>query len=420
MPSQKNLRATSVKALEKARTDHKKLVKKVEAARRKVQKRSRKLRKLEVRIAELERRASHLSPPNGREQLNGTGVMTAQLIYNPKSGASAKEKSLEEIIELLAAHGIRAKVGIKTSGKAARELACEAVAKNQELVIVAAGDGTIEEVASQLVGTQTALGILPLGTMNNLARSLGIPLNLEDACALLGTGITRQIDVGRVVANEKPQVEYFLESAGLGLTALALPAGQALRKRQLDKLPGAIRKMFEMKPGPVQVELDTGEIIQAHSELVTVSNAPLIGSNFLIAPEARMDDGLLDVAVYDGMSKTELIGYFLGTGNGKRVYDPRVRFYRARKVRIHSEQATPVVSDKDEIPDKQVLDIEILPQALKLVVGKGVALNLPVEAVQSVPPLSGPQPVVSNGNGAAKQSQSVDEQAQKASPQPVA
>jgi hypothetical protein len=129
----------------------------------------------------------------------------------------------------------------------------------------------------------------------------------------------------------------------------------------------------------------------------------------------------LDGAVYDGMSKTELIKYFLGTGNGKRAYDPRVRFYRARKVRIRSEQATPVVSDKDEIPDKQILDIEILPLALKLVVGKGVALNLPVEAVQSVPPLSGPQPVPPNGNGnsGSKPAVKADEQPQPASSAPA-
>src|SRR6185503_574376 len=104
-------------------------------------------------------------------------------------------------------------------------------------------------------------------------------------------GITRKIDVGRVKANEKPEVEYFLESAGIGLSAIVLPAGQELRKGRLAKLPSALRRLFEFKPGAVEVELDNGERIIANSSLVTVSNAPLLGMNYMIAPDANMDDG---------------------------------------------------------------------------------------------------------------------------------
>ena len=239
---------------------------------------------------------------------------------------------------MLRAHGIQAEVYLKTSGKAVRQWVREAVDKNEALVIAVGGDGTIEDVALSLVGSRTALGIIPAGTMNNLARGLGIPLDIEQACALLGAGITRQIDVGCIRATDKAKRTYFLETAGLGL-AIALPAGQNIKKGRWRKLPADFRKMFDLSAAPTQIELDNGEKIETKVKLVTVSNAPLFGLNNLIAPDAKMDDGLFDLAVYDGLSDLELAEYFLSTANGQRVSNPNVRFYRTRRVHIRSQQA---------------------------------------------------------------------------------
>jgi diacylglycerol kinase (ATP) len=241
-----------------------------------------------------------------------------------------------------------------------------------------------------LVGSRTALGIIPTGSMNNLARGLGIPLDIEQACALLGAGITRQIDVGCIRATEKAKRTYFLETAGLGL-AIALPAGQNIKKGLWGKLPAAFRKMFDLGAAPAQIELDNGEKIETKVKLVTVSNAPLTGLNNLIAPDAKMDDGLFDLAVYDGMSDIELAKYFLSTANGQRVSNPNVRFYRTRRVHIRSHQEMPATSDKDEIPAQEELDIEVIPRAINVIVGQGSGLNWPVDAVHSVPPLTGAQ-----------------------------
>ncbi len=388
----------AIDAVRLSQREHKRLVKKVERTRRRLEKRSHKMQVLEAEIAKLEHEVSSLDRRNGDQlPIAEKDLRKALLIFNPISGGSGKsEHSLENVLASLRAHGIGAQVCLKTSGKTARKCAQEAAEKNEALVIVAGGDGTVEDVAPQLIGTQTTLGILPIGTMNNVARSLGIPLDLDDACTLLGAGITRQIDIGHIKAGEKPQVEYFLESAGLGLAAIAVPAGQAAKRGRLSELPNILGKLFDLKPAPVEIQLDDGQTIQANSQLVTVSNAPLTGANFLVAPEAKMDDGLFDIAVYDGMGKTELISHFVETTNGKRAYDPKVRFYRARHVLIRSRPGMPVVSDKDAIPEQEVLDIELVPQALSMIVGKGVGLTLPVEAVPSVPPLAGEQPRASN------------------------
>jgi len=404
MPVKQDSHNKLLSALEDARSKHKRLAKKVETTQAKLEKRTRKLCALESKIAKLEQRAhERATEPSERAPKNKQSLRAARLIFNPESGADSKDPdALEKIVDLLRAHGIRAKVNIRTSGATVRRFAKAAADNKEELVIVAGGDGTIEEAASQLVGTKTTLGILAVGTMNNVARSLGIPLDLDDACAMLGAGSARQIDMGHVITGEKQHGDHFLETAGVGLTAIAFSAGKAVRKGPFMGLPHALRKLFDSKPSPVQIDLDGGETVLANSQLVTVSNAPLMGLNFLVAPEAKMDDGLLDVAVYDGMGKTELLDYLLKIKDGKRVENPKVVFYQTRKVKIQCQDDRPTDSDTHSLKVQNALSVEVVPQALSIVVGKGIALNLPVEAVQSVPSLSGPQPKSRDGNGAAQ------------------
>ncbi len=399
----------AVRKLKRAQEKHSVLLAKVEKARVKLEKRKRKLHALETKIAHLERATAEPQKKRlGQAAAKDDNLRRARLIFNPVSGNEGTDNSkrLVEIVSRLREHGILAGIGLKTSGKAARDLAKEAVDNGEDLVIVAGGDGTVEEVASQLIGSKTTLGVLPTGTMNNLARSLGIPLDIEDACSLIGMGITRQIDTGRVVSNEKPSVEYFLESAGVGLSAIAIPTGHALEKGRWGALPTALKKVFDSKPAPIHVELDDREPINVYAQIVTVSNAPMMGKNILLAPDAKMDDGYLDVAIYDEMTKTDLIQYFVAASNGQRAENSKVKFYRARRVRLSANQELDANSDKDIIPGKRVLEIEVVPQALSMIVGKGTALSLPVEAVASVPPLSGPQTESgANGNGTERQTE---------------
>jgi diacylglycerol kinase (ATP) len=384
MATKKQLKK-SIGHLHSLQRKHKKLVTQVEKARRKLEARRLEMRALEAKITKNERRVSASSRGNGRGPLPGKkDLRSARLIFNPKSAArGGPDHSIEVVVATLLRHGIRAKLCLKTSGKAARECARQAARQNEELVIAAGGDGTVEDVASELVMTKTTLGVLPLGTMNNLARSLGIPLGLDEACALIGAGITRHIDIGRI-RNGQKKSRYFLETAGLGLGGVALPAGQAAKKGKWRKLPTAIAKFFDLQPAPVEFRLDDGAPIQANAQLVTVSNAPMTGPNFMIAPEAKMDDGLLDVAVYDGMGKAELAGYFMEAANGQRAHDPKVRFYRASRAVIHSNHVMPAVSDKDPIPERQELEVEVVPQALSVIVGEGIGLAIPAVDAPSI------------------------------------
>src|SRR5512142_1417222 len=204
-----------VQSLNRKQRKHLKLLRKVEKATARLERRKAKLQLLESGIAELERRVTGALAQSGDASPGNPSLKRATLIFNPLAGRDHHdgELRLTRIVTALRHHGIEAHIGLKTSGKAARLLAAEAVRSGQELVSVAGGDGTVEDVAAQLVGSPVTLGVVPIGTMNNLARSLGVPAEIDGACALIAMGTRRHIDVGRVLAVDRSNPEYFLESA---------------------------------------------------------------------------------------------------------------------------------------------------------------------------------------------------------------
>lgn len=381
---------TLFKSLERGQRNHRLLVEKVEKASARLERRKIKLLALESRIADLERRTAETQEHRIGQGDAGGARKHAQLIFNPASGRDDEDNAqrLAQVVKSLRIHGIQAHIGLKTSGKTARALARKAVRSGRELVIVAAGDGTIGEVASELSGSSTVLGIVPIGTMNNVARSVGVPLDIDEACSLIAMGTTRQIDVGRVLSNDRRDVRYFLEGAGVGLSAIAIHAGQSGEKKHWGVIPKAIQKFFEAKPGAMHVQMDD-VVVDAASTIVTVSNAPLMGGNLLIAPDAKMDDGFLDVVLYDGMGKTALTRHFLAVSKG--LPDP-VKTYRARRVRITAEESVPTHADTDVTRETGAIEIEIVPKALRMIVGNGIGLTVPVEAAPSAPTFALPPP----------------------------
>lgn len=389
---------TLIQTLRRKQRKQEKLLRRVEKTAARLERRKLKLQALETEISDLERHvAEAVTPTTGVDGRNGS-LRQALLIFNPWSGKDGENKHatrLSQVVDHLLAHGIRARVEIRTSGKMARALAKDAVDSGTPLIVVAAGDGTVEEVASQIIGTSTVLGIVPMGTMNNVARSLGVPRDIGDACALIGMGTTRRIDVGRVLSNTPTREKYFLECASVGLSALAAVAGEAVEKHHWRILPRALRKFFQSKLSPVKVEIDD-TVIEASTRMVTVLNSPLIGKHLLGAPGAKMDDGWLDVSVYDGMGDADLIRHFMAAGS----HTPDdLKIYRARHVRITSDEPMLTNTETKDAKALHVVEIEVVPKALSMIVGNGIALTIPVEAAPNAPtfandppPVDGPPP----------------------------
>ncbi len=372
-PSQDRLLTTLHRWQEK----HRSRAEKVAEAEARLTRRKAKLRALEEAIADLETRLAEPRKRHlGEEDADDGPLRPAHLIFNPSAGRDSEDNALRlsQVISALRAHGIEAEVGLKTSGHAARKQAREAVASGCPLIVVAGGDGTLQDVASQMVGSSTILGIVPTGTMNNVARSLGIPLEIEEACALIGMGMTRQIDVGSITGEGRPQVKYFLDCAGVGLLAVAALTGQAIEKRRWNPFVRGVRQLFEAHPQTMRVELDE-LVLEPSTHLVTVSNAPLMGNNLLAAPEARMDDGLLDISVYDGMGGAALSRHFLVAASGK---SDDVVNYRAARVRITTVDPVPTNSDMELPGPRRTIEFCVVPKALCVIVGDGTALTTPV------------------------------------------
>jgi len=375
-----------VKMLRRKQAKHRVLLAKLEKTTARLERRTANLHALEAAIAAIERRlvgpgGASNGAPNGAKPLR-----RACVIFNPTAGPDTDSaQRIAEIVTHLRTHGIDANVEIKTSGKMGRARAKAAVDSGAELIIAVGGDGTVEDVAAQMVGSASVLGIVATGTSNNLARSLGVPLEVAEACALIGMGTVRHIDVGRVQSADRAEVEYFLEGAGVGLTAVAALTGEAVHKGRWNLVPRGLRKMFASKPGIMRVHLDD-VVVEASSRMVTVSNSPLMGRNFVVAPKAKMDDGMFDVILYDGMGEAEIVGHFMAAAKGAA---DELRTYRARQVRIQVNAPMLINSDADVGAQRRAIEIEILPKALAVIVGNGIGLTVPVASAPVPPPLTG-------------------------------
>ncbi|HKV02828.1 MAG TPA: diacylglycerol kinase family protein [Ktedonobacteraceae bacterium] len=296
--------------------------------------------------------------------------MRAVLIINPTSGISTvtdKPMSPEEteiaILTGLRTYDIEPELYHTTPEDTGQGLATRAAAAHAELVIAAGGDGTIHAVASGLIGTQSTLGIIPTGTMNNLAHSLNIPDTIPAACIALATGETRLIDVGKI--NE----HFFLEVAGIGLEAALFPAAEEVKSPGLlSTLHGVIsgvKTLLSFKPTRLRISYDERQRRPYEAIQVTICNAPFYGIHFQVASNVSMDDGLLDVIIYRNFSKLEYIQHAISISQGKRLYQPKIRHRRAKSLYINADQAMEIHADGEPLGYTPA-QITIVPAALRV------------------------------------------------------
>ncbi len=312
----------------------------------------------------------------------------ALLIINSKSGPGRDSLlRVREIVDTLNDFGIRADVRLKLRKSQARKQAKAGARKGRyDLVIAAGGDGTVESVASGLMNTSTPLGIIPLGTYNNVANSLHVPADMRQACALLSVGVPRRIDAGMVVARYMKKPKVFLEISTVGLGAVVGSLGQHAEKARWDQAAQTMPAVVEMSPTPMRLHVDDrsgGEVV--NSLLVTVSNTPRAGAGLDLAPGALMDDGRLDVSVYAEMDQAGLVAAFLPDPIGHHSNAAtRIRRFRIRSLQIEAARPMPV-SIESKIIGVTPVRYTVLPGALQVIVGDSPALldPEPADALQA-------------------------------------
>jgi YegS/Rv2252/BmrU family lipid kinase len=243
----------------------------------------------------------------------------------------------------------------------AETLAREAVREGVGLVVAAGGDGTVHEVASGLLSAEAALGILPCGSGNGLARALGMPLDLRRACRALLTARVRRIDAGRV--NARP----FFATAGVGLDALVAARYEGSERRGLLPYVALTTRTFLTRvPEEVTLTLDAGPPLAARPILLTVANTEQYGGGAIIAPGARPDDGLLDICLIEDVPlfRALLHAPRLFTGAIHRMRG--VRLFRAASVQIVRPAPGPLQMDGEALQGEAALSVQVLPGALKV------------------------------------------------------
>jgi diacylglycerol kinase (ATP) len=232
-------------------------------------------------------------------------------------------------------------------------------------VVVAGGDGTVSQAATALVEhPEATLGILAMGSFNNMARGFGIPTTLEPALDVIGLGHASEVDAGWVVREEDGGRPFF-EAAGVGLDAIGFLAVELAEKRGLWRAARAMWRGMRMRRTPMRITID-GRTYRTGSPAVTVSNGPYHGMGFAISADADPTDGLLDVAVFGGMSRWEVLRHFLSVARRRRRREPRIVGYRARQITIEGgRRALPAHADGVSIGATPV-SFEVRPRALRL------------------------------------------------------
>ena len=269
-----------------------------------------------------------------------------RVLWNTNAGAKAgvptNATTEEQLRDLMARHGLGSELVPTTTEDEAIAATREAGTQGYDVVVAAGGDGTAGTVAFHLIGSQTAVGILPLGSAMNVARSLGIPRQLEPAAAILALGNIRTIDVAE--AKGRP----VLEVGSVGLNAAIFGEAHRFDRGEYGSVVGLFRVLLRYQPARMRIVLDD-RIVTTRALMIAVANAPFTGVGFTFAPEARLDDGLLDVRVFDHFSKWELVRHFVSIAFGRRAYSPKIRTYRSSRVRVEARHPRPVRVDASEI-----------------------------------------------------------------------
>ena len=216
----------------------------------------------------------------------------AKLIVNPGSGNPAEATTrLEQVTRYLLDYGVDVDVALAHPTKEAVPIARKAVKKGYSTVIAMGGDGTISAVIRGIAGSKIHLGIIAAGTENDIATSLGIPTDLKEACALIASDHTRDLDLAQISTKEKKKFVFFMVTT-VGLTSTLYPDVKDVPHGDLSNLKDAVLTILHAKPDPkVFLTLDDESKIEVETMLVTVTNTPVIGAKNLVAPDAAMDDG---------------------------------------------------------------------------------------------------------------------------------
>jgi diacylglycerol kinase (ATP) len=297
-------------------------------------------------------------------------VNRVHLVLNPSSGREQGEDHLDPLRVALARR-FGDVPAIVTSGDGDAERgAAAAAADGCELLFVAGGDGTVNEAINGLAGAgalaKVAVGIIPLGTGNDFAAGLGLPAEPEAALDVLFAGREIRADLGQVNGR------VFVNTSGggfIGEVSVAVTPQLKTVAGRLAYLIGGAQVLLDFDPVEATLTIEPGSVRTTQNLYAfAVCNSRLIGGGRLIAPEAVIDDGLLDVCLIGAMSALEFVALARKVAQGEHVSDPRVSYFQASAIDFDLARETSVNTD-GEVFSVRRCEYRVLPKAARFLAG---------------------------------------------------
>ena len=295
------------------------------------------------------------------------------LVLNPIAGDGAGARFLRSLEEQPALRNIELRVTTRRGH--AEELAAEAVRGGADRVVAVGGDGTMQEVVNGIIGAGGGtLGVIPIGRGNDLARSLGIPIDPLPALDVALGPTTRPMDVGRAIRDAR--FRHFVAAGGVGFDAQVSWTMSNPRpwwkNGRAGYFAGTIDELrrFHNQRLRITFDLDSGrEVVDHTSLMVAFANGPYYGGGMKICPDASLSDGQLDVCVVGDLSRFEALRELPGLYEAKHVRNPKVRFYRSRWIMIEGDEPTRVHLDGEPWGTLPIR-VEALPAAIEVAVAE--------------------------------------------------
>lgn len=286
----------------------------------------------------------------------------AVFVINLISGTSDKAAIPGLIDQYLDKTKFEYEIAITQYAGHASEIATKAKDDGVDVVVAVGGDGTVNEVARAIVHSNTALGIIPCGSGNGLARHLLLPLNVRKAIDVINRSEVRQLDYGIINGY------HFFCTCGMGFDAfVSMKFAEAGKRGPITYVENVLREGLKYKPETYTIEDDNGTL-QYKAFLISCANASQYGNNAYIAPQASMSDGLMDVIIMEPFDVFEAPQISIEMFSKTLDKNSKIKTFRTRHLHIHRDKPGVIHYDGDPVMTGADIDIELKPKGINIIV----------------------------------------------------
>ena len=284
-------------------------------------------------------------------------------VINPTSGTTNKDVMPQLIDKYIDFDSNDVSTVFTEYAGHASEIASKCVNEGVDVVVAVGGDGTVNEVARALAESDTALGIVPCGSGNGLARHLMLPMNVKGALEIINNGLVHSLDYGIIDGHP------FFCTCGMGFDAfISKKFASAGKRGPLTYIENVLKEGLKYEPETYELTLDGNETEPYKAFLISVANASQYGNDAYIAPQASMSDGFLDVVIMEPFDILEAPQVGIDLMNKTLNKSSKIKCFKAKDIRIRRKEEGAIHYDGDPIDAGKDIHIQLRPHAIKMIV----------------------------------------------------